>query len=59
MKKILLSLMMCCMFSVFALADVPHASLTPVRHSNRHHHADHHANRAAKHHARHRHYRSV
>ncbi|MBZ5685207.1 MAG: hypothetical protein LAP86_09230 [Acidobacteriia bacterium] len=59
MKKILFSLMMCCLFSILALADVPQASLTSVNHRDRHHHASHHASRAAKHHARHRHYRSV
>jgi hypothetical protein len=47
------------MFSIFTMADVPHASLTSVKHRDRHHHANHHANRAAKHHARHKHYRSV
>jgi hypothetical protein len=60
MKKILLSLMMmCCMLSVFALARVTDASLTPVKHRDRHQHAKHQAHRAAKHHARHKHYRTV
>jgi hypothetical protein len=59
MKKILSSLMTCCMFSVFALATVTHAPLTPVKHRDRHQHAKHQAHRATKQHARHKHYRSV
>jgi hypothetical protein len=59
MKKILLSLMTCCMLSVFALASVTHVSLTLAKHRDRHQHAKHQAHRATKHHARHKHYRSV
>jgi hypothetical protein len=59
MKKILLSLMACCMLSGFALASLPNASLTPVKHRDRHQHAKHQAHRATKHRARHKHYRSV
>lgn len=59
MKKILLSLMTYCMLSVFALASVTNASLTPVKHRDHHQHAKHQAHRTAKHHARHKHYRSV
>jgi hypothetical protein len=50
---------MCSLFSAFALADVTHASLTPVKHRDRHQHTKHQAHRAAKHHARHKHYRTV
>ena len=59
MKQILLSLMTCCMLSVFALASVTNASLSRVKHRDHHQHAKHQAHRAAKHHARHKHYRSV
>ncbi|HKV78539.1 MAG TPA: hypothetical protein VJP02_10385 [Candidatus Sulfotelmatobacter sp.] len=59
MKKILWSLMTCFMLSVFALASVTNAALTPVKHRDHHQHAKHQAHHAAKHHARHRHYRSV
>ena len=59
MKKIFLCLMTCCMFSVFALATVTHASLTPVKHRDRHQHTKHHAHHATKRPVRHKHYRSV
>jgi len=59
MKKILLSLMTCCLLSVFALASAANASLTPVKHRGHHQHAKHQAHRTTKHHARHKHYRSV
>lgn len=59
MKKILLSLMTCCLLSVFALASVTNASLTPVKHRDHHQHVKHQAHRAGKHPARHKHYRSV
>jgi len=59
MRKLLLFLMTCCLLSVFALASVTYASLTPVKHRDHHQHAKHQAHRATKHHARHKHYRSV
>jgi hypothetical protein len=59
MKKILLSLMTCCLLSVFTLASATNASLTPVKHRGHHQHVKHQAHRATKHHARHKHYRSV
>jgi hypothetical protein len=59
MKKILLSLMTCCMLSVFTVASATNASLTPVKHRDQHQHVKHQAHRATKHHARHKHYRSV
>jgi hypothetical protein len=59
MKKIFLSLMTCCMLSVFGLASASNGSLTPVKHRDRHPHSKHQAHPAAKHHARHKHYRSV
>jgi hypothetical protein len=59
MKNILLSLMTCCLLSVFAPASVTNASLTPVKHRDHHQHVKHQAHRAGKHHVRHKHYRSV
>jgi hypothetical protein len=59
MKNILLSLMTCCLLSVFAPASVTNASLTPVKHRDHHQHVKHRAHRAGKHHVRHKHYRSV
>lgn len=48
MKKLFLLLLLCIVPSTFALADTPHASLTPVKKTHqrvKHHHA----HKAAKH----------
>jgi ABC-type Zn2+ transport system substrate-binding protein/surface adhesin len=60
MKRILLLLTTCYLFSTFALADVNQAGLLLMSHHDHHHqHEKHHAHRAAKHHRQHRHRYSI
>ena len=60
MKRMLLFLTACFLFSTSAMADVNQAGLILVsRHDHHHQHEKHHAHRAAKHHGQHRHHYSI